>query len=192
MKSCFCFVLFLFFLKKEGSICVSACLPLPFQQPLQGDSQISFLPPENLIDPLRIHLSPLSLLPALLSCSHLFLLTHNPKHQQDIEVWIGGTAVPSSTGLRKLQSNKSPTAPVTSYLKKNKKNKKPFHTSQIQIDELQRERKSDHNQPVYELDSRSVRLAGLAVIVIESLTGWSCVCRPPRELLTLVMDRGTS
>lgn len=80
----FCFVFV--FLKKEGSICVSACLPLPFQQPLQGDSQISFLPPENLIDPLRIHLSPLSLLPALLSCSHLFLLTHNPKHQQDIEV----------------------------------------------------------------------------------------------------------
>lgn len=55
--------------------------------------------------------------------------------------------------------------------KKINKNKKPFHTSQIQIDELQRERKSDHNQPVYELDSRSVRLAGLAVIVIESLTG---------------------
>lgn len=53
-----------------------------------------------------------------------------------------------------------------------------------------RRRKSEHNQPVCVLFSRPVRLAGLAVIVIESLTGWSSVSTLPQNCSLLSGDRG--
>lgn len=68
----------------------------------------------------------------------------------------------------------------------------PLHPCRTRTNELQRRRKPEHNQPVYVLFSRPVRLAGLAVIVIESLTGWSSVSALPQNCSLLSGIEGSS
>lgn len=162
--------------KKDRSVCSFS--PLIFTSssyppPRPGDPKSSFLPPEELTDPLQTFIT-LSCSP----CSDLLLNNFLPPHPPSC-LPTRGAAVEITVPRRFptllcCYSNSSKEAAVLQQPHRNPHMslyELSLPSSSTRARQLQRQRKPEHKQPVYELFSEPVRLAGLAVIVIESLTG---------------------